>query len=423
MARAIRRCAAAMMVVAVATTATSAWLTRRSGAVKPVPSDSPYLDLPVSWTATVGAVLVFGSFALMLKLPSFMAGQVDFVAVQCWIGVGASLGSLLVATFEPFQFTWWAVLGSALWAVANCFAVLAIQQVGYAVGVAIWGGGSICVSFLWGALYFDQPVKSAPGSVLALGVLLVGITLAALAQSAVPNMIASTLCSARRRRRSPTSAVGNRAARPTSQQVYQSGYRAPAPSMEDPSEVDEGAAALVHAVGDECEYGSLENAPRVQSRFQKRRPLLGIGAALIVALINGAVEVPFTKYQNENPRVSAIGYITSFGIGLLMATPAIWAVYSLVIRCGRPPDLQVKVAAIPGIVTGLMFAMGNILATWATEYLGDTIGFPITQCALLVTAVWGVLLFKEVTGLVAILILAVACVVIIGGAALLSIFG
>ena len=66
----------------------------------------------------------------------------------------------------------WGVLFATLWLGSQYFAYIAIAEIGYAVGPAIWGGLTIVVSFAWG-IAFGEQVKSPLGAAAAL-FLLVG---------------------------------------------------------------------------------------------------------------------------------------------------------------------------------------------------------------------------------------------------------
>ena len=47
-----------------------------------------------------------------------------------------------------------------------------------------------------------------------------------------------------------------------------------------------------------------------------------------------------------------------------------------------------------GLAAGCLFSSGNFFSIYATQFLGLTIGFPLTQTALLVSGLWGLFFFK-----------------------------
>jgi len=50
------------------------------------------------------------------------------------------------------------------------------------------------------------------------------------------------------------------------------------------------------------------------------------------------------------------------------------------------------------------------------------VGYPLTQACIVISALWGVFYFKEIHG-PAILLLALSTAVVLGGAAILAVFG
>ena len=101
---------------------------------------------------------------------------------------------------------------------------------------------------------------------------------------------------------------------------------------------------------------------------------------------------------------------TFLGVGL---ATAVYVPVALVVQRhldGRPPwvcsiglaagdaDLHVRTMWRCGLLSGLIWAVGAIGAALATlEPLGAGVGFPLTQAALLLSSVWGIVWFRELT--------------------------
>jgi hypothetical protein len=150
-----------------------------------------------------------------------------------------------------------------------------------------------------------------------------------------------------------------------------------------------------------------------------RNSLLGVTCALVLGLMNGSMMVPLRFTPKD---ATGINYMASFGIGVLVVTPVCALVYFLLVARRFPP-LQLRVALIPGLITGLIWNVGNFCTVYATLYLGLTIGFPLTQVALVVSGLWGILVFKEITAPRSLVAWFLSLLVLLGGAALLSLFG
>jgi len=225
------------------------------------------------------------------------------------------------------------------------------------------------ISFLWGSLAFpqDHEVKNIPLAVLALVLLVIGITSLSLSSSDFIKNLGKS---------------------------------------KQPNE----------HINTEDESSPLLKEPEPQQ--SKFRPLIGLGCALVLGCLNGSMMVPLRFTPKE---ASGINYIVSFGIGVLAVTPVFGLLYFLIRR--KRPVFHVKVALIPGLITGLIWNIGNFCSIYATLYLGLTIGFPLTQLALVVSGLWGLFVFKELQGFRVILFWIGSVIILLSGAALLSLFG
>jgi len=104
-------------------------------------------------------------------------------------------------------------------------------------------------------------------------------------------------------------------------------------------------------------------------------------------------------------------------------TPVFALVYFLVFKKKFMLELKFSVVALPGLLGGFVWNIGNWASIFATLFLGYTVGFPLSQCALLVGGFWGVVLFKEITGVKRISLFVASSLVLIGGAVLLGLYG
>lgn len=148
--------------------------------------------------------------------------------------------------------------------------------------------------------------------------------------------------------------------------------------------------------------------------------------ALIMGVMNGSLMVPFTLFvrdqegQGSDGSVVELGYLVSFAIGIAIVTPPIFAIFFLLAR--QRPVFHFKVAVLPGLTTGILWSFGNFCSLYATLYLGSTVGYPLTQSCIVISALWGVFYFKEIHG-AAIFVLAFSTAVVLGGAAMLTYYG
>ena len=100
--------------------------------------------------------------------------------------------------------------------------------------------------------------------------------------------------------------------------------------------------------------------PEVQTpkKSSKKDLLIGLACSVIVGVVNGTVMVPITlfarqegaNYPGENIQIA---YLFSFGIGCLITTPLVGAVYFLARR--EKPVWHFKIAVIPGLIAGVFW--------------------------------------------------------------------
>jgi Transmembrane family, TMEM144 of transporters len=91
-----------------------------------------------------------------------------------------------------------------------------------------------------------------------------------------------------------------------------------------------------------------------------------------VGFCDGTLLVPF-KLGNigENNIFSVFRYLASFGISSLMVSPFLFLFYCLILNGRKIPCFHVRVAFIPGVSSGILWAAANFLSVHATYYLGN----------------------------------------------------
>jgi len=341
-------------------------------------------DNELGYIAVCGAIVFFGSFAVPLKMKRVQEADVDPVVFQLYYSLSIFCSSWIVLTYVPFVFTPFGIVGASLWVPASILSIAAINYLGMSISVGIWCGVTVITSFLWGALAFpsDNPVKNFPLSIVALMLLIIGIIGLSISDSSFIKDLGKL--------RKSHMDINN---------------------VESTQTLD-GSPLLLRS----SEYRkSISTSSKERSH---KEIIIGLLCALILGVMNGSMMVPlhFTP-----PDATGINYIVSFGIGVLIVTP-ICSILYFVFRW-RVPKLQVRVALLPGLITGFIWNVGNFCSIYATLYLGLTIGFPLTQLALVVSGLWGIVVFHELSGLRTLSIWTLSLLILLGGAALLALNG
>lgn len=346
----------------------------------PIPQDGDTdTSAIIGWLSVLGALFCFGTYGICMKTPSVEEANVDVMVWQCYYSYSCAFVSILIwlctgasdgLTFSASSLAY-GILFGVLWIGSQVFAFKGIQILGYAVGPAIWIGVSIIMSFLWGSLVFNNPVPNVFGAVCALVVLLLGVALAAGASK-----------------------------------------------ISEMQENKNKTEALVDVAATASKHGS---------------PLFGFLCALGVGLTNGSTMVPMTCFQQgcfgsepftKDGQIPAMAFLPSLAAGIAIAQPIMFLLYwaPSMVR-GVYPQFHPKAVAGPSFYTGLTWGMGNFNAMFATVYLGQTIGFPLTQCCLVLNGAIGIFYFQELKGAGPIGLFCLATLVIFAGAALDGLYG
>ena len=90
-----------------------------------------------------------------------------------------------------------------------------------------------------------------------------------------------------------------------------------------------------------------------------------------------------------------------------------------------PPKLQLRATLWAGLLSGLVWNLGNLCSILAIEFARVPFGvaYPILQSALVVAGLIGIFVLGEITQPGAIAVFFLSAFVVLGGAVLLSVFG
>jgi len=368
--------AALFLVVDVTITAMTVYLDKTN--TEPIPSDGDTdKSALIGWMSAFGAMLIFGTYGICMKNPSLEAVKADVMVFQCyyspaaamilfliWLLTGASEGLTFSASSLAYG-----VVFAVFWIASQLFALKTVQILGFSVGPAIWTGATIVTSFLWGSLVFGNPVPNVLGAASGLALLLLGVRLAAHASK-----------------------------------------------LNERSSPKEEAAALTEA----------------EQPGSQGSKMLGFMCAVTMGVLNGTIMVPLTCFHQGcfgsepfvKDQIPAMAFLPSLAAGILVAQPFMFLLYwgRSMLR-GEYPQFHMKAVAVPAIYTGLTWGMGNFNAMFATVYLGQTVGFPITQLAFVANGCLGIMYFQELSGRGPIGMFCLAALVVFSGATLDGLFG
>eukprot|EP01103_Thecamoeba_quadrilineata_P004122 TRINITY_DN13848_c0_g1_i1.p1 TRINITY_DN13848_c0_g1~~TRINITY_DN13848_c0_g1_i1.p1 ORF type:complete len:369 (-),score=38.62 TRINITY_DN13848_c0_g1_i1:93-1199(-) len=345
------------------------------------------------YIAVTGSILFFGSLGVPIKNEKVKEAKVDPMVFQLYYSFAIFVTGFLVWTYQPVYFTYYGIIGASLWVPCSVMSIFAIKYIGMSIAQGLWSGTTIIVSFMWGAIAFpsQNPVDNIYLSILGLAILSLGIG-------------GLSVCT--------TDLIEKRVFIPGLTPFLKSLQKTDDPDLD----LD------LHLQNEDCLASAkidllINEKEPPPPEFSVKEKLFGVACALGLGILNGSLMVPL-NYVPEDDKVS---YVASFGIGVFAVTPCLAVIYFLIKR--EIPQFQVRAALIPGTITGILWSLGNFFSIYATKYLGLTIGYPLTQVALLVAGLWGVFYYREIKGAQTIGFFFISAAVLLGGAVLLSQFG
>ncbi|KAJ7287905.1 hypothetical protein O6H91_Y315800 [Diphasiastrum complanatum] len=257
-----------------------------------------------------------GTFAVFSKTETVRRANVDPLVFNFWACVGIALSSLLVLVVEKFVWTLLGLLSGLLFVLSAANAYRAVRLIGISIGAGIWSATAVLVSFVAGLLLDPKAtIHNLPLAIAGIIIILGGI--------------------------GGITWVG------------QVGGVV--------SGVDEDLETLIYR---------QRRGRRMGSLFVN-----GILSALLTGVFGGLILIPMTQAPQK---AQGLRFLPSFGIGVAIFAPIVTILPHLSIS-RYWPQFSPEVAAFPGIISGLVWNIGNIFSILAILYLGYPIAYPIIQ--------------------------------------------
>jgi hypothetical protein len=266
----------------------------------------------------------------------------------------------------------------------------------------IWGGSALLVAFLWGVLG-PAPVGAAPSS---WGGSLGGVVLlfAGILGMVFHEPLAQYICGTTANETTPLL-----------DERPEQGAEEAAVSSFDYYDPERSSTLLPSGA-------NPDHAPAAPAKSR----LLGIFYAFLTGVFGGSVNVPSTLTSLYGTKLSGIETLPSFGLGSLVVGLLVPIVYFNVVdkeALQETGGVHVRVLWLPGLISGTIWNLGNICSVYANSKISFAVAQPLMQCALLVSGILGIFVFKEIQGTNRIVTFFSFAVVLLGGAAMLAVFG
>jgi glucose uptake protein GlcU len=307
----------------------------------------------------IGSAVFNGSFAALFKTPKMVEVDLHPIVFQLYVSTGVFLSSLLVVPFlswnptllhnekvgDEFRFSPMGFVAGCLLVLSLAASFQAVQKIGVALAQGIWCGGAMLVSYLWGIAVFGETPVRLGLSLLGLCLLILGVFGIALCEK-IGKVVALEEAHHERQDESPET------------------------------------MSLIARNNSEETTSDNENTSYAE----------GVLWACAVAFFGGSVLAPMHYVP---PMEEGLVFLPSFGIGAMVLSPLIYHLYS--VRTGEMPPLHIKQALATGLVSGVTWNAGNFCSMLAIPAISYGVAYPIMQCALLVSGLWGIYAFHEIT--------------------------
>jgi len=150
----------------------------------------------LGFLAALGAALCWGTYLVPFKISK----SEKLMLFQAVMSVGILLSGLTISLFFKFSLipNVYGLMAGVLWAIPNALSLIAVSNLGIARAVPVMSSLVILVSFVWGALFFQElPAGLTLGflgiGVIILGVILVGTTENVSSQNVKKGLVAAIL--------------------------------------------------------------------------------------------------------------------------------------------------------------------------------------------------------------------------------------
>lgn len=337
---------------------------------------------PVGWIGLLSCILVWGSYAVPVKAPEILKAKVDPMVYQVYFTIGGvTCGLVVAAALGIWRITYWGLFGAVLWVLNMIFSYLGIQGLGFAMAPAIWSGITVLMSFFLGFVVCQEPVKYIPVALASLLILTVGVAFVACCRDLRLQRFLAFCW-----------------------------------------KTHEEEMNLAVSFAPECELSDVQNEAGVSAPEIPKSTLMSLVFTVLVGFFNGSLMLPVKLYQVRDASQlqtteQIVSYIVSFCLFSIPVTFVLFLgwFYFPPLK-GFTPKWNFRVAAFPGFVTGFSWLSAFLCASFGTRYLGQVLGYPLSQCALILNCLWGIFYFRELQGKKTITTFLVGFIVLLAGA-------
>lgn len=276
-----------------------------------------------------------------------------------------------------------------------------VLNAGLGIGIGIGSSFIVLVSFVWGVFIFQEDVRSKLGACLAIVCMIVGLMGMSYYSSPPANDISDNGTSIPGSEVEIAPRLSNSPTMPYHDLDTEDTY------CEDPPETtatDSEEVGLEEVDEEGEDMRVLDEGTIFVCGVPFSRRHRGMLAAMFCGVWGGSVLAPMKWAGDE---AQGTGFLLSFAIGASLVTISLWIIRyiwnvihfrSFVTAYLSLPSFHLRVMWFQGGLSGTLWSIGNFFSLISVLNLGEGVGYPLSQMSILVSGLWGIFYFKEVTG-------------------------
>lgn len=405
------------------------------------------------WIAGIVAALAYGSFGVPVRHTKHI--QVHPLVLQSFKTATMFVFSwgVVFLGVTP-SWTSWGLVSGFLWVIGGTGGILAIRLAGLAIAVGTWASVMVLMNFIWGILVFQEPINDVGGTVMAFLLLTLGLVGMSFYASPSSQKESNNDAGGGDDDVLPTLTETERAMIPSPAHNGDDEALANYSNMDDqqqqsqqiPESENNSQDAIIFAASVTSSTSSFAlnwNGIRLTQRQA------GIAGAVFNGIMTGSSLIPL-HYAKQHGYGGA-NFMLSMAGGALISNILLWIVMYFY-HCRKimttthrqqkealqetrsspnpssvsslttsddstavtqfdwsqsvprraydsMPVWHFNELTIPGIAAGILLSVAMFGSILSVTYLGQGVGNSIVQTKILVSGLWGILLFREVRGL------------------------
>jgi len=317
----------------------------------------------LGYVGVLVAVLCFGSYAVPVKIFPTGDGFVFQWIECCAILVIGFIAEVIAG--HPFVFEPLAMAGGAFWCIGNITVIPIVDSIGLGIGMLIWGVVNMLVG--WSAGHFGLIVPKEEG--LKYPYLnYLGVAVAAL------------------------SIILYLPIKPNAQKKSDDEDSEKSPLLSDKGSVNTEAPPPLSndmSIND-------HSSNNIQSSGSGMKKVFGIVGAFIAGLLYGVNMLPVSYLQGKNPNANPLAFAMSHYAGIFLTSTLIVIVYAIFKK--NKPQFYPQ-TLLPALFAGTLWGIAQSGWFVGNANLGLTTTFPmICTGPGIIANLWGVFVFKEISG-------------------------